>query len=136
MESPKTAKTLCAFSVAFVMIQIAVPLARMSWRQPVPLSARFSWSMFAKRHACALILTAPDGSSAQGLRVRNRSVIDTARLMLSVVDDKDEVAEAGRQLGRYLDAVDPSHAKVSDARIVCSDIDARLKIPDLALRKK
>ena len=122
-------------AAGWIAVQLAVPLARMDARNPVPFSSRFSWSMFAGRPIarCAHALSwrdregrevagppAPPGPVADVLAARTEREFARVVPLLTAyaVDDAHVVASLHDLLRRHKRAADPAgrYALTSELR--------------------
>jgi hypothetical protein len=123
-------------AAAWIIVQLAVPLARVDPRAPVPCASRFSWSMFAGRPIarCAHALVwrdrggrelagPPPPPGAVGAVLEARSERDFARvvpLLTAYAANDDEVIAALHDLlRRHRRAVDPAARLTLESALRC-----------------
>ncbi len=126
-------------AAGWIAVQLAVPVARMDARNPVPFSSRFSWSMFAGRpiarctHALAWRdregreVVGPPGAPAPPEPVAEVLAARTERefarvvplLTAYAVDDEHVVASLHDLLRRHKHAADPAGRYVLTSDLRC-----------------
>jgi hypothetical protein len=129
-------KSWAPLAVGWIAVQLAIPLARMDVRNPVPFSSRFSWSMFAGRPIarCTHTLTwrdatgreivgpaPPPGPVAELLSARSeREFARVVPLLTAYAEDDDQVVAALHDLlRRHKRHVDPSGRLTLTSELRC-----------------